>query len=100
MKLTTDYYTPDEKCWGLFELEFQSPGSKGFHRYQIIEVIRDGQVAEYRKDMGSTKKVRGDQFRIPCLLEHTVGEAQDIADWMRVHSVYDKKELVGTNNIK
>jgi len=89
----THYVNEDEPCLGLFEMNLQSPDSKGFHRYQIVYVMREDKPAEYRKDLGATKKFKHDQFRIPggfydsdedrYYVEHTVGELRQIADDLR-----------------
>jgi len=90
-----------EKAMGLYEIEEQSPNSKGFHRYQIIHVIRDGQIAEFRRDMGPAKKYRGvNQIRIPSLLEHTVDELMDLADAFRGEPEIDVKELLSLDKMK
>jgi len=71
----------DEKAISLYEMHLQSPGSRGFHRYQIIHVPRNGVVCEWRKDMGLAKNYKGvNQFRIPSYMEHTVDELKAIAD--------------------
>ena len=63
----------NEKAWGVFELDRQSPGYSGIHRYQIIQVNRDGKIAEFRRDLGLASKFKGvKQLRIPSLWEHTV----------------------------
>jgi hypothetical protein len=110
--LGTNWIQFDEKCAGLFELNYQSPGNKGFHRYQIILVARGDDIYEYRKDMGQAKKFKGiDQLRIPggvmdkltgkMNIVHTVGELMDIADKLRADkSIFDKRELAGANRIK
>lgn len=82
----------DEKAISLYEMHLQSPGSRGFHRYQIIQVPRNGVVCEWRKDMGSAKKFKGiNQLRIPSLMEHTVEELMAIADALRGTSDIDVK---------
>ena len=82
----------NEKAVALYELHLQSPGSRGFHRYQIIQVPRNGVVCEWRKDMGSAKKFKGiNQLRIPSLMEHTVEELMAIADALRGTSDIDVK---------
>ncbi|MDP1614522.1 MAG: hypothetical protein Q8L68_01860 [Methylococcales bacterium] len=110
--LGTNYVLKNEPCYGLFELNYQSPGSKGFHRYQIVQVIREGdKIAEYRKDLGKAKKFKGvDQFRIPggvklpngrIQIVHKVGELIDIADTLRHgKTLFDKKDLIGINKIR
>jgi len=89
----------NEPSMGLYEIHEQSPGSRGFHRYQIIHVIRDGRVAEFRQDMGSVKKWKGvRQFRIPSYMVHTVDELKDLADQMRYDQEQDEidvRELLG-----
>jgi hypothetical protein len=107
----TTYIEEDEPCLGLFEMMEQSPGSHGFHRYQIIYVMRGDRPAEYREDMGLAKKWRGvDQFRIPggvydedtgkYYVEETVGRLREIAHKLRTKPLFDKKELVGLDKVK
>lgn len=91
----THYISEDEPCLGLFEMNLQSPNNKGFHRYQIVYVMRGDKPAEYRKDMGLAKKFKFDQLRIPggaydettnkYYVEHTVGELRELADDMRTN---------------
>lgn len=84
----------DEPCFMLVEEYRQSPGSKGFHRYQIITVVRNDKLVDWLHDMGPARKFKNiDQFRIPggvrdertkrLYIEHTVGELQDIANVLR-----------------
>ena len=83
-----------EKAVGLLELHEQSPGSRGFHRYQIIHVVRDDRVAEFRRDLGLAKNFKNvRQFRIPGLLEHTVDELMDIAEEMRNDTIQDEIDI-------
>lgn len=106
----TDYVKKDEPCLALYELNLQSPGSRGFHRYQIIHVIRNDKPTEFRKDLGLAKKTDIGQFRIPggvidektrrIYIEHSVGELMDIADYLRSKPPFDEQELVGVNKIK
>jgi hypothetical protein len=75
----------DEKAIALYEMHLQSPGFKGFHRYQIIHVPRNGVICEWRKDMGSADNYKGiNQLRIPSMMEHTVDELKEIANELRV----------------
>jgi len=108
LRYGTHYIAEDEPCLGLFEMNLQSPGSRGFHRYQIIYVMRDDMPAEYRKDMGLAKKFKAIQIRIPggawdeytgrYYVEHTVGELVEMARDMRENPSFDLQELVfGTN---
>lgn len=75
-----------EKAISLYEMHEQSPGSRGFHRYQIIHVPRDGVICEWRKDMGLADNFKGiSQLRIPSLMEHTVDELKAMANELRTH---------------
>jgi len=96
----TDYVLDNELALGLFEMNLQSPYSKGFHRYQIIHVIRNDKPAEFRRDMGTAKKNKVDQFRIPSFMVHTVRELMDMADDMRGNPPFDKLELAQVDKIK
>lgn len=84
----------DEPCFMLVEENWQSPGSRGFHRYQTVRVVRGDRLADYQTDLGLASRFRkAIQFRIPGgVLEpesgririfHTVGELRDIADMVR-----------------
>jgi len=104
----TQYVLLDEPCLGLYEMNLQSPGSRGFRRYQIVHVMRGDKPVEVRKDMGSAKSFKADQFRIPggamdgsgkFWIEHTVGELVDIADYLRTNPSFDKRELARVNRI-
>jgi len=84
----------DEKAIALYEIHEQSPGSRGFHRYQIIHVPRNDVVCEWRKDMGLAKNFKGiNQLRIPSLMEHTVDELKGIADQLRT-TKFDVKDFL------
>lgn len=82
-----------EPCYWLEERIIQSPGSKGFHRYQQIGVMRFDRVAWFREDLGPVKAIKADEFSIPggwmndvtgkFDILHTVEELRDMADWMR-----------------
>lgn len=84
---------PDEPCYGVFELNFPSPGTGKHHRFQIVQVVREGKVVEYREDLGPADAFGSrPQFRVPggwiddegkLDIVHTVGELRDIADEMR-----------------
>ena len=59
-------------------------------------------LAEFVVDMGRATKYRADQFRIPSLMEHTVGELWDIADRLRetapARDRVEPTDLVGEYN--
>ncbi len=84
----------NEKAFALYEIEEQSPDSRGFHRYQVILVKRGDHLAEFRTDMGSNKlwkNVR--QINIPSLWEHTVDELKDIANQIRNETLQEQLDL-------
>jgi len=90
----------NEKAVALYEIHMQSPDYKGFHRYQIIQVPRNGVVCEWRKDMGLAKKYRGiNQLRIPSFMEHTVDELKAMANYLRSRPP-DVKDLLQLDNYK
>lgn len=75
---------PFEKAFALYEVNEQSPGNRGFHRYQTVLVARDGRLAEYRRDLGLSKNFKGQrQVNIPSLWEHTVSYLQGLAEDLR-----------------
>jgi hypothetical protein len=106
----TNVVNLNEPCFGLFEINLQSPGSRGFHRYQILYVVRGDKLSEAWLDMGLAKKFKVDQFRIPggvadgetgrIEICHTVGELMDIADFLRINRPFDKRELVKVNKVR
>lgn len=90
-----------EKAIALYEVNLQSPGSRGFHRYQIIQVPRGGVVCEWRKDMGAASKFKGvNQLRIPSLMEHSVDELKLMADSLRGGHVQDLKDFLQLDKLK
>ncbi len=91
----------DEKALGLQEMHEQSPTFGGFHRYQIIHVVRDGKMAEFRKDMGLASNFKGiNQINIPSFLEHTVDELMDLADELRGKTNLDVMDFMELNEAK
>ena len=78
---------PDEKAYGLSEVELLGPIVEGegqtMRRYQIIYLNRDDKLAEYREDLGPASDFDAIQFRIPSFWEHTAGELMDIAQDLR-----------------
>jgi hypothetical protein len=90
----------DEKAIGLTETNYQSPGNRGFHRYQCIYVVRDGRTAEFRRDLGPTKKWKGVKLlNIPSLLEHTCDELIALAEELRNEQAIDVKDLLELDKI-
>ena len=97
---TVDKIFGDEKAIALYEIHEQSPGFRGFHRYQIIQVPRNGIVCEWRKDMGSADNYKGiSQLRIPSYMEHTVDELKAIANELRTHR-FDIKGFLELNKYR
>ncbi|KKN78442.1 hypothetical protein LCGC14_0349740 [marine sediment metagenome] len=91
----------NEKALWLQERHEQSPTFGGFHRYQIISVIRDGRRAEWRKDMGLASLFKGiNQINIPSFMEHTVDELMDLADELRGRPKLDVMDFMELNEAK
>lgn len=98
--VATNTIKGDEKALWLQERHEQSPGSRGFHRYQVIGVIRNGVLAEWRKDMGLVSKYKGvKQLNIPSLMEHTVDELMDLADELRYVHRFDYKDYLQLDKV-
>ena len=108
LSLATFYILQDEPALSLVEMNLQSLGSRGWHRYQIIRVIRNDRPAEFREDMGLATAFTAGQFRIPgavidgktVYLEHTVGELRGIADYIRAFPLVHPQELIHTNLVQ
>lgn len=101
LALATTYLLGDEKAWSLQEIHLQSPGSRGFHRYRIFIVNRNGNLAEYREDMGLAKNYKGiRQFNVPSLWEHSVAELLSIADVLRSETFIDISDWLELDNYK
>jgi len=99
--LATSTILGSEKALGLYEIHEQSPNYRGFHRYQILHVVRDGKICEFRKDMGLASKYKGvKQLRIPSYMEHTVDELLDIADTLRTETFIDIKDWLELESYK
>jgi hypothetical protein len=84
----------DEPAFNLSELIQPIPVGEP-HRFQIILVVRDYALAEYRIDLGLAKGFTTPEFRIPGGIVdavtgrgeilHTVGELKDIATEMHMN---------------
>ena len=99
--LATTYLLGDEKAYSLQEVHLQSPGSRGFHRYRIIVVNRNGNLAEWREDMGLASKYKGiRQFNVPSLWEHSVQELLEIANVLRTETFIDIADWLGLDSYK
>ena len=96
----------DEPAFYLSELVQPSPLGAP-RRFQIILVIRNDAIAEYRVDLGPASEFTPPEFRIPGgvideatgrgEILHTVGELKDIADEMheRAAPVVQTRDIWG-----
>jgi len=91
----------NEKAFLYLEGEEQSPDYRGFHRYRIVGVNRDGVISEYREDMGKASNFKGAKklIHIPSLWEHTVDELYAIADEIRYEHRMDYKDFLELNEV-
>lgn len=95
----TTYVLTDEKAWNLSEVNLVGGPGEGIRRAQVITVLRDDDLADYFEDMGPADAFTADQFRVPSLWEHTVGELREIAWWLREHPI-DPDKIVRTDLIQ
>lgn len=93
----TSYVSNDEYAVGLIEINRYSPIHFEQRRIQIITVVRDGDEAEFTKDLG--KADSNNLIAIPSYMEHTVGELMDMA-LKSNEPPHDLKELVEVNRLK
>ena len=94
----------DEPAFNLAELVQPTPVGEP-RRFQIILVLRNGALAEYRTDLGPASEFTTPEFRIiggvvdevtgRGEILHTVGELKDMADDMHMHAA----PIVRTRNI-
>jgi hypothetical protein len=93
---------PDERAWGLFETNTNTFDSRGYRRFQVIEVNRNGELARYIEDLGPAVLFPATPFVIPSLFEHTVAELRDIAERQRNRPerwLDFQKELAGESTL-
>lgn len=102
MLVGTTYVVSDEPCFGLKEENLMSPLDGQWHRYQILYVVRDDALTEYREDLGLAKSFVAQQIFIPggertedgkIYIEETVGRLKDIANELRSQSTKDFWEV-------
>jgi len=96
----TQFVLADEPCYRLAEVNLQSPDSRGFHRYQLIWVIRDDRMTEYVGDMGLSKDNHADPVIILGCEDETVARLKYIADQIRDNPPFDKRELAACDKVK
>lgn len=82
----------NERVWRLSEMNFTRAPSYQPRRYQIILVNRNDRIAEWWYDLGPSIAFTASQFTFPMLWEHTVAEAQEMAETKR-HDDYWLKFL-------
>ena len=99
---TATWISNDEDAYGLFELNLQVQGSKGWHRWQIIRVERNDNFAVWYKDMGPRELYNADGIRILSGFkvrkgvrvhyetEDTVGDLKDAANELRQLNPYQQ----------
>ena len=101
----TTWINKDEGAYGLQELDLMIKGSLGWHRWQIIRVMRNDDFAVWFKDMGPRELYNTDQVkilsgypvgsggRIHYRTVDTVGDLIDAADELRRIRPY--QEIMG-----
>lgn len=83
----------DEPCYFLQEELRQPPSSRGFHRYQLLTVVRDDNLVRARIDMGPAGMIMAKPLQIlggftdprtgHIEICHTVAELQEMAEMER-----------------
>jgi len=63
--VATQWIDFNEPAFRLREMNLQAPNGTGWHRYQIISVVRDDRLAEYQEDLGPREDFSADEFEIP-----------------------------------
>ena len=104
----TSFVTEDEPCFNLSEVNLVAPDYSGWHRYQIIVVMRGGNLTEYRWDMGLSENFRADQLNViggvidkgKIYIEETVGSLREHADQMRRSLKFDKTDRDFINSMR
>lgn len=100
--LGTNVVAMDEPAWSLKEINGPAPDSKSVRRWQVIKVVRNDCLVEFRRDLGLAKRYAANEFLIPggvltdeatgrAEILHTVGELYDIAELLR-SDVYERPE--------
>ncbi len=87
----------DEPCYYLEELNLDSPNGTGLRRYELLTVVRNDGLAQYKREMGSANAFNVNQFRVRGGLTdpstgnieiyNTVAELREIADMHRDETV-------------
>jgi len=83
---------PNEPAWSLREANLPTPDFHGRHRYQIVSVVRNDKLVEWRGDLGPEENFAARQFQIlggyvdergRGHVFHSVAELQEMAAEMR-----------------
>lgn len=61
----TDHIDLNEDAYVLYEIDHKTPDSKAFHRYRVVHVVRNDELAEYEWDMGDRDQFKVEGFCIP-----------------------------------
>lgn len=77
----TSYVHKDEKAMCLVERNLAA--TVGVHRYQVITVNRDGELADFTTDLGPVEEFTAPEFQVLGVWEHSVAELMHIADQYR-----------------
>lgn len=94
---------PDEKAFALCELNYLTVDYKARRRWQFLYVIRDGNVAEWVRDMGNASEFDAPELRLYSFWQDTVGQLMDEADRARWQDTEFKEillELQGKSTFK
>ena len=83
MKVIATTLDPNEKVFRLTEVNLTRPPTHQPHRYQIILVNRGDRIAEWWYDLGPVGNFTANQFTFPLIWEHSVAEAQYMAEVKR-----------------
>jgi hypothetical protein len=89
----TTYVGMDEPCFCLYETDQLTPNSKEKHRYQVMKLVRNDRLTEFRRDLGHSKNFKAEQFFLmggwqddltgKIAIEETVGRMLEMAEYMR-----------------
>ena len=75
--------SPDEPCWSLYERDELTADFKRLRRVQTVRVLRNGRLAEFSVDMGPAGEFVAGPFTVVSILEDSVGQALEAADYLR-----------------
>ena len=82
--------SPNEPCYQLSEINLQA--GHGWHRFEVVTVVRADRLARYHRDLGPRERFVGEEFHLiggfttdsgKYDIVHTVDELRDIALHLR-----------------